>query len=156
MDAQLINPFINATINVISTMAAIKPEVGAPSLKKGKATWGVVTGMIGLAGYQASGNMILSFDSGSILKIVSSMLMEEFTEVDDQVVDAVGELTNMISGGAKKELNEIGFFFEMASPIVVTGQGVEIKQLTEHPVITVPFKLEQGSFVLDASLQKGE
>ena len=34
MDINLINPFINATLNVLETMAFIKPEAGKPYLKK--------------------------------------------------------------------------------------------------------------------------
>ena len=154
LDAELINPFINSTINVIKTMAALELTVDKPTLKKGKSTWGEVTGLIGLAGYQGTGNMILSFDKPSILKIVNGMLGEQFSDVNDQIVDAVGELTNMISGGAKRSLNDLGFFFEMAAPVTIVGQNVEIKQLTKDPVITVPFNVESGSFVLEAALRK--
>jgi len=34
MDVKLINPFINATANVLETMAFVKPEAGRPYLKK--------------------------------------------------------------------------------------------------------------------------
>lgn len=154
MEADVINPFIEATVNVLETMAQTEVRIGKPALKVGRQTWGDVTGIIGLAGYQASGNMVLSFDKSSILGIVNKMLSENFKEINDQVVDAVGEITNMISGGAKSKLSETGYFFEMAIPLMLIGKDMEMTQLTKAPIISVPFATDEGSFVLGASLTK--
>lgn len=154
MDVKLINPFIQSTVNVLSTMAQTTPVVDAPALKKDKLTWGSVTGIIGMAGKEVTGNLVVSFDEGSILGIVSKMLMEEFKEVNNDVVDAVGEITNMISGGTKKLLSELGFTFDMASPIILVGKGIEMTQLSKSPVLSVPFKTDRGQFVLEACLAK--
>ena len=152
MKAEYINPFIVATTNVLKTMAQTNPSPGKPDLKKDRSTWGVVTGVIGMAGPSVSGNMVLSFDKASILEIVSKMLMEEFADITDDVVDAVGEITNMITGGAKKEFGDMGLSFDMAIPIMIKGQGVEIKQLANAPTLVIPFKTEKGSFVIEANL----
>ena len=152
MKAEFINPFINSAINVFKTMAQVNPVAGKPYLKHDKLTWGVVSGVIGMAGDKASGNMIISFDQSCILKVVSNMLMEEFTEMNDDVLDAVGEITNMISGGAKRELGEMGFTFEMAIPIIIRGQSVELTQITKQPILVVPFETENGKFVVEANI----
>ncbi len=152
MKAEYVNPFITAATNVLKTMAQTNPVPGKPELKKGKATWGCVTGVIGMAGPSVSGNMVLSFDKESILEIVSKMLMETFPEISDDVMDAVGEITNMITGGAKKEFSDMGLSFEMATPIMVKGQGVEIQQLANTPTLVIPFKTEKGTFVIEANL----
>ncbi len=154
MDAELINPFIKSVENVITTMAGISMTMEKPSIKRDNRTWGEVSGIIGLAGNQATGNMILSFDQPSILAIVSGMLGESFTTIDAQVTDAVGELTNMVSGGAKGALSEKGYYFEMATPIILVGKDIEIKQLSKDPIVLVPFVTETGKFVLEASLTK--
>lgn len=154
MNVELINPFVLSTINVLKTMCQTNPTAGKPALKQGNRSWGSVSGVIGMAGEDVNGSMVLSFDTPCILSIVGKMLMEEFTEITPDVVDAVGELTNMISGGTKASLNEQGYSFNMASPIVVTGKDVELAQLGKGPVITIPFKTEAGSFVVEASLDK--
>ena len=152
MNVEYINPFLNAATNVIQTMAFTKVIPGKPALKTNNLSYGVVTGIIGLASDRLKGNMLLSFDQSAILAIVSKMLDEQFTEVNKDVVDAVGELTNMISGGAKKELSEKGFTFDMAVPVVITGEGVEISQLSKKPTIQIPFETEDGIFVVEANL----
>lgn len=150
----MINPFINSAVNVISTMCSVNPTPGKPTLKEGKKTWGDVTGIIGLAGSAVMGNMMLSFEQKGVLHIVSKMLMEEIDEMNQDVIDAVGEITNMITGGAKKELSEMGMLIEMATPMVVSGKGVEINQLAASPIITVPFTFPEGAFVVEANLAK--
>ena len=152
MKAEYVNPFLNATKNVIETMASTSVTAGKPEIKHGNKTWGVVTGVIGLTCDQLKGNMVVSFDAASILGIVSRMLGEEFKEVNKDVIDAVGELTNMITGGAKKEFAEKGYKFEMAIPVMVSGQNVEIVQFGKGPVIVITFKTEQVAFVIEASL----
>lgn len=152
MDVQLINPFVEATIDVLSTMAQTSPKPGKPAIKKDTRTWGVVTGLIGMAGKEVSGNLVLSFDEPCILDIVSKMLMEPFTQMSHEIVDAVGEITNMISGGTKKRLGEKGFSFDMATPVMLMGSNIEMTQLTRTPVLTIPFATEKGQFVLEANL----
>lgn len=152
MKVDLINPFLDSTVNVISTMCQVKPVAGVPSLKKDNETWGVVTGIIGMSSEKLTGNMVVSFDQGSVLAIVSKMLMETFTEINDEILDAVGELTNMITGGAKQRLSEMGYVFTMASPLMVRGQGVHITQFSKAPVIQIPFSIAEGGFVVEANL----
>lgn len=152
MNVEIINPFIEATINVLKTMARVEPKPGNPALKTSNKTWGAVTGVIGMAGDKVSGSLCVSFDEGSILEIVSSMFGEPFTSLNNEVVDAVGEITNMITGGTKKLLAEKGFQFEMATPMMITGKDVELKFLVNSPVIQVPFKIDKGQFVVEANL----
>lgn len=152
MDANIINPFVASTVNVIKTMAFTEPVSGAPRVKMDRLTWGDVTGIIGLAGEGMAGNMVLSFSAPSILGIVSKMLGEQFTELNKDVVDAVGELTNMISGGAKAELYEYGYRFHMATPMIIVGKNVELSQLSKVPIIQIPFTTPEGEFVCEANL----
>ena len=152
MKAEFINPFIDAVVNVLSTMAQVNPNPGKPFLKETSQTYGVVTGLIGMAGSEVNGNMILSFELSPILTIVNNMLMESFTELNDEVVDAVGEITNMVSGGAKKNLAELGHKFDMATPVMIQGKEVELKQLSEAPVISIPFSIPEGQFWVEANL----
>ncbi len=141
-------------MNVITTMAFTEVTPGKPGIKTTKTTYGSVTGIIGLVSATYTGNMILSFEEKAILSIVSKMLCEEFAEVNKDVVDAVGELTNMISGGAKAELSQEGYTFDMATPAMIVGKNVDISQLTSVPIIVIPFTTDTGSFVVEASIQK--
>ena len=154
MNVELINPFLKATSNVLETMTQTKPVSGQPVVKANTRTFGVVTGIIGMAGDHMTGNLLISFDEPSVLGSVSRMLMEQFTEVSQDVVDAVGEMTNMICGGAKRELSEAGYSFELASPMVVTGRDLELQQMAKSPILVIPFSTPEGSFVVETNLAK--
>ncbi len=153
MKAEYLNPFLHATRNVLETMAQTKVANQKPYLKEGVATFGDVTGIIGMASEKLEGNMMISFPEACILQIVAKMLMEAPKEkIDDEIVDAVGELTNMICGGAKASFGKLGLSFDLATPTMVTGKGVEIHQRTDSPTIVIPFKTDFGTFVLEANL----
>ncbi len=154
MKVEYINPFLLATKNVIETMANTKVSNDKPALKQGNLSWGVVTGLIGMASEKLKGHMVISFDEPCILGIVSGMLGEEFKEINKDVVDAVGEITNMICGGAKKELSESGYVFDLAIPLMIMGKNVEITQLSKGPIISIPFSTDKGRFVVEANLQE--
>ncbi len=152
MDVKLINPFINATLNVLETMAFIKPEAGKPYLKKDKVAQGDVSGVMGFTG-ETNGTMSITFDELCILKIVSNMFGEEMKEINNEIADAVGELTNIISGQARKELEEIGKVFHGAIPSVVTGKSHKLESMTKGPKIAIPFKTDFGSFTIEVCLE---
>ncbi len=154
MDAAIIGPFIEATTYVLQTMAATNCEVGAPTAKTNDLTWGSVTGSIGLAGQNTIGNLTLSFDEASILDIVSKMLMSDYQAINNDVIDAVGEITNMVCGDTKKRLAEHGFIFDMATPLIIVGKGIALSQRAHKEVIHVPFKTPAGNFVLETNISK--
>ncbi|RME61795.1 MAG: chemotaxis protein CheX, partial [Candidatus Dadabacteria bacterium] len=83
---------------------------------------------------------------------VSSMVGEEYKEVNGEVADAVGEITNMICAGAKKNLAELGHKFDMATPIVIKGKDTEINEIGETTSTVIPFKTDKGEFVVEISL----
>ncbi len=153
MDAKLINPFINATINVLSTMASVLCKAGKPYLKKEDIAQGDVTGVIGLTG-SANGTISVTFDEKSILKIVSNMFGEAMTTINSEITDAVGELTNMISGQARRELEEAGKIFEAAIPTVVAGKDHCITHCTDGPKIAIPFTTDEGKFTIEVCLEE--
>ena len=153
MDVRFINPFLNGTLKVLKTMAFVEPKPGRPYLKKDSLARGDVSGIIGLTG-SATGSMALSFSEGAILKIVSNMLGEEIMEVNGDITDAVGEITNMISGVARKELETLGLNVSAAIPTVVSGKGHSIKHVLGGPSIIIPFEIEEGPFVVDICISK--
>jgi chemotaxis protein CheX len=151
MNVEFINPFLSATVNVLKTMAFMEAKPGKPYVKKEGGACGDVSGIIGITG-PANGSMSISFSSPCILKIVANMLGEECAEINDDIKDAVGELTNMISGTARNELGTKGFTFQIAIPTIVSGAGHQIKHQCKGPTVAIPFETACGSFVVEVSL----
>ncbi|MBU0480342.1 MAG: chemotaxis protein CheX [Proteobacteria bacterium] len=157
MKAELINPFLNSAKNVLETMCQTPCKSGKPYLKDNKVSFGEITGIIGMASEKISGCMVVSFSGNCILHVVASMLMEDVKpKLDAEVTDAVGELTNMICGGAKAQLAKLNHKFDLATPTMVAGQGVEISFYSDAPTIVIPFTTEHGDFVIEANLSEKE
>ncbi|MBN2396965.1 MAG: chemotaxis protein CheX [Deltaproteobacteria bacterium] len=151
MDVRFINPFLTGTMNVLRTMASVEPRPGKPYLKKDSLATGDVSGIIGLTG-SVAGSMALSFSEKAILKIVSNMLGEELTEVNGDITDAVGEITNMVSGASRKELEAVGLTISAAIPTVISGKGHSIKHVLGGPSLIIPFETDHGPFVVDVCI----
>jgi len=153
MNAELINPFLKAVIEVLSTMARIEAKPGKPFVKKDKVARGDVTGMVGLAGKQLKGSLALSFSEKAILQIATGMLGEPIDQVDDSIADMVGEITNMVTGITKKILSEKGYKFEMAIPTTIIGKNHSLTHKTSGPVIIIPFTVEAGEFFVEVCFE---
>jgi len=156
MDARFVNAFLDGTINVLKTMAFVEPRLaGKPYLKKDNMAVGDISGIIGLTG-AARGSLALSFSGGCILRVVSNMLGEEITDLNADIQDAVGEITNMISGAARKNLEAKGFNIAAAIPTVVFGKGHSIIHVMGGPSIIIPFETDNGPFVVDVCISEGK
>ncbi|MGM0417231.1 MAG: chemotaxis protein CheX [Thermodesulfobacteriota bacterium] len=150
MKAELVNPFITATKNVLETMAFIQVTPGKPYLKKETTATGDVSSIVGLTG-SPNGSFSISFEKNIILKIVSNMFGEDITELNEDVAEASGEIANMVSGQARQELEVDGYLFDGSIPSVVTGEKHELRHITEGPKIAVPFQENEtgGKFTLE-------
>ncbi len=151
MNVKFINPFLDGTVSVLKTMAFVEPQVGKPFLKKDNSAQGDISAIIGLTG-DAIGSLALSFSEGAILKVVSNMLGEDIKGINRDIKDAVGEITNMVSGVARKHLEAEGFNITAAIPTVVAGKNHTILHVLGGPSIIIPFTIAEGAFVVDVCL----
>jgi chemotaxis protein CheX len=153
MDVRYVNPFIESTLHVLQTIASVKVEGGKPFLKKDLKALGDVSSIIGLTG-DVKGTISVSFTENSILPIVSAMFKEEITVLNEDVTDAVGEITNMISGQARQKLEAIGINLKAAIPTVVMGKNHTISHITDQKIVAVPFFTDDGEFTIEICFEK--
>ncbi len=150
MDVKLINPFLAAAMHVLKTMAQVDAKPGKPFLKQDDLAIGDVSAIIGITG-AAQGSMALIFTEQCIRDIASNLLGVPFTELNHELRDAVGELTNMICGDARRRLAEDGFILQAGIPTIVGGKGHTIKHIANGPRLAVPFETSQGSFMVEVA-----
>ena len=154
MDPKFAKPIVQATQNVLSTMAMINPEAGKPYIKKDQKASGDVTGVIGLtADDSKQGVMSVTFTKDCAVAIVKNLLGGEIEDVVQEVKDAVGEVTNMIAGQTRQNLESIGINLSAATPTVVMGENHSVSHVTNDKIIVVPFNTEHGTFVVEFSMK---
>jgi len=153
MDVKIINPFLDATLEIINELAGIGFEVEQFYIKKNEYACGDITGIIGLSG-SVKGTVAVTFGETTILYIVSKILNENFTQIDDMVIDTAGELTNMITGRAIDKLARNGFDLMLSVPTVIHGKSHRVAHHTDGPKIAIPFSSSKGKFTVEFSFDK--
>ena len=151
MNVEFINPFLSSLMNVLETMAMTKLKPGKPSIKKEQVSKGDVSGIIGMAGPQTKGSLYVTFDEALALTIMERMLGERPESVNEEVTDMVGEITNMVTGGAKVTLGDKGYDFDMATPIIVSGKNHTINHKCEGSTLIIPFSSDSGTAYIEVS-----
>jgi len=154
MNVDFINPFLSSLLNVMSTMARMELLPLKPCLKKNKIAKGDVSGLIGMVSDQATGSLSITFDATLAIATMKGMVGEASDEINGEVIDLVGEITNMVTGGAKQQLSKKGFDFEMATPTVVTGNNHVIQHKSKGSVILIPLSSEHGNAYIEFSFDE--
>lgn len=148
MDPALAKPFIKATKDVLSAMAALEVVAGTPYIKKDKMARGDVSAVIGITG-DKHGTFSISFDRRTAIHIVKQMLGDAIEDIMQDVQDAMGEITNMISGQARVGLVDMGLKLQGSTPSVIMGDNHTIAHMTSSLAIAIPFSCEAGTFTLE-------
>ncbi|HEV2971595.1 MAG TPA: chemotaxis protein CheX [Pirellulales bacterium] len=152
MKVEYINPFISSITKVFSTMLNSELTRGKIYLKDHHCPEHEISGIIGLSG-KAAGTVVLSLNRQAALSAAEAMLGERPLEINAEVRDAVGELANMVAGGAKAQLEQ--FNMSLTIPTVITGK-FSVQFPSKIPPICVPFESEWGSLTLEVGLVESE
>jgi len=154
MNVEFINPFLSSLVNVLSTMANTTIVPGQPRIKKDEVARGDVSGLIGMVSPQTKGSFSITFEESLAVEIMFRMLGERPKGITPDVTDMVGEITNMVTGGAKRVLGEKGYDFTMATPVVVSGKNHTISHKSEGAKSLMPFDSDFGTVHIDVSFDK--
>ncbi|GHV14364.1 chemotaxis protein CheX [Fibrobacterales bacterium] len=148
MKAEHINPFLKSTIETFRTMVGLSVAPGKLYLRKEPNNCDI-SGVIGLSG-DIRGAVVMGYPVETALKISSKFLNEEVKELNAGVADCIGEIANIITGFAKKDLQTL--HLSISLPSIVRGQGHVVDMPKEAPVMCIPFDSECGSFVMEVSM----
>ena len=152
MEVKYINPFINASMKVFSTFAGLTSSPGTPSVRTRPQPNKDINGFIGLNGHGITGYFIINFATSFLEKIMAG-IFDHSTSTKEDLFDLAGELTNMITGSAKADLSQKGFFFDVAVPRISHATPAIPADLEKNPIIVVPFDTPAGKFQIEASIQ---
>ena len=145
---EIAKPFVQATIHVLSTMARITPVPGTPYVKRDATAQGDVSAIVGITGYKA-GSISVTFTKKCAIALVHGMLGDDIQDIAQDTKDAVGEITNMISGQARNGLVEMGMVFQGSTPTVIMGDNHTIRHVTKATVMAIPFTSNAGEFTVE-------
>jgi chemotaxis protein CheX len=151
MNISHIEPFIDATVGVFREMFGLEPEFLNPYLlqRDDRNEWDI-SGIIGIGG-DSKGVVVVSLSTELATALTSILTGSASTASEDDIIDAVGELVNIIAGNAKKGLEE--YRLDISLPSIVRGPDHRIAWQQSVPIIGIPFKIPMGRFHLSIGLE---
>jgi chemotaxis protein CheX len=128
-----------AAKDVCSTMLGLEivsqPEYtdqNAPTTSDG------VLAIVGIAGTW-TGAGVISCTAAFACRICNQLLMSEASSVNDEVLDAVGEVANMIIGNFKTMIEEKLGPLGLSIPTVIYGRNFTSRSLGTNKWVVLPF-----------------
>ncbi len=148
-------PFLAGADSVFETMIFTKIKCGRPQLKENNQSPGEISAVMGLSGVYGEsashfkGMFVLSFPEVTYLNIAGSMLQETYTEFSDEVADVGAEISNIITGNAKRVLAESGYQIGMSIPSTIYGANHRLSYPSSTEIVQVPVSSELGNFYIE-------
>ena len=151
---QYIQPFINVCKSVFQDFLAQEIDAKMPHFmdKEAPAEWDI-SGIIGLTG-EARGAVVISLKKELAIKLTKTLTGTDHRDFDDDVVDAIGEIINIIAGNVKQELED-AFRLVISLPTIVSGKEHSINWPNNQArVICIPFSImDSDTFTLSVALE---
>lgn len=139
---ELVSMVQAATEEVCVTMLAVEPvrEEAYQDTTAATNSNGILS-LIGLAGaWAGTGSISCSAELACLLS--SRLMMTEYDTVNDDVLDAIAEVTNMIIGNVKTSLEEHLGPMGLSIPTVIHGRNFASRTIGVQEWTIVPFHIE--------------
>lgn len=118
---ELVSPFVSSLESVMQTMVQSSCKPGPmQTVSEGAHLYGI-SSMIGLSG-ELTGALTFSTSAESACKILERMAGMEADGPDEFVRDAIGEISNMVAGYGKRDLEK--YQLKLGLPQVLVGEGI--------------------------------
>ena len=152
-----IQPFIKVCKNVFKEFVGQDAEARMPYfMEKDEAGEWDISGIIGLTG-EARGAVVISLKQELAIRLTSILTGAEYTKMEEDVVDAVGEMINIIAGNVKQELED-SYSLVISLPTIVRGKEHSINWPDSRTrVLCIPFVISRNdNFILSVALESAK
>lgn len=153
MKAEFINPFVVSTCDVFSMMLACELTRGQLEMKQDTIPAYEISGVIGMTG-RAAGTIVVSLSREMAIRVAGALLGEQPDSINAEVIDAVGELANMVAGGAKARLE--GLELSIGLPTVICGKNHTVNFPSSATPFVIPFASAWGPISIEVGLVEEE
>ncbi len=134
---------VDATCDVFSSMLDVDLTTGS-ALKDGNTQMqSNITSVLNLGG-DIDGIVGVHCSGKAAKKITGAFLGMVFDELDSDVEDAIGEVTNMVAGNLKISFAKVGIDVQLSIPTTVVQDSYNLERLSNSVEIVVPFCMDDG------------
>jgi chemotaxis protein CheX len=151
---QYIQPFVDVCIKVFKEFVGVDLTTDRPHFEDKNTIfdWDI-SAVIGLTG-EARGAVVISMKKELAVRLTGLLTGSEHKDLDEEVVDAIGEIVNIIAGNAKKGLEE-SFRLVISLPTIVQGKNHTVNWPNNQArIIAIPFTVfEDSVFCLSVAIE---
>lgn len=115
-----------------------------------------ISAIVVLKNPDIQGTLCLGMPTETAFQIFSKFYGAKIEQIDERILDGVGEVTNMVFGLLKKDLNKEGFDFEMFIPTVIVGNEFNFISGLKGAghTVTLHFESTEGGFWVQLNTKK--
>ena len=145
-EEKLVLTIRSATDEVFSTMLGIPAERKPHHVEQGGSQpYDGVIALVGLAGSWVGSGRI-SCSAALACKLSGALLCSEYSSVNEDVLDAMAEVTNMIIGNVKSTLEDELGPMGLSIPTVIFGRNYQARSCGVKEWVVVPFACDDELF----------
>lgn len=154
MESNFVLPIIKSTQNIFDMMLQMPVEINEPKMGSTDRSRCDVSGIIGMNG-DVDGSVVISFPMSTALRLVSVFTGTEISEESQEdLSDAIGEIANMIAGGAKAQFE--GMSVSITCPSVVVGKNHSVHGRKDLTCVSIPCNCDCGDFYVEIAVAPDE
>ncbi|MCU0708299.1 MAG: chemotaxis protein CheX [Pirellula sp.] len=146
---RILVPFIQCTKDVFSMMLGWPVETVAVISDRQGAQRHDCSGILGFSG-ALRGSIVVSLDQEVALAATEAFLGERQDSLTAEVIDTVGELTNMIGGSSKDRLGVSGVAIGL--PTIISGRNHCVSFDPRAQVEMIRFQTPHGPFTIEIAI----
>ncbi len=145
-----INAFVEAAVRTFDNMCNLQTERdGDLQVRRGMFGTHELVGLIGLSG-SVRGAVMLTMPILTGKRVTSAFLSEPVRETGPMLIDAFGELLNIIAGAASANMDE--GHVQLSLPAVFIGRDLRTGAQHNRPWIVIPMRFnEWGKYNIEVS-----
>jgi chemotaxis protein CheX len=147
--------FVDVCTTVFKNLGKVDIKADRPyvSSKDAITEWDI-SAIIGLGG-ETQGAVVISMKKNLALRVAEQFSGEHNTELNDDVVDVIGEIVNVIAGNAKQRL-ENEFALVISLPTIVRGESFSLSWIGGQPrIVCIPFTIfDKEKFILSVTINQ--
>lgn len=140
LNREVILNFSNGVVETLQTMAGVSSSFEKAFVEKNWKAKNDVSVYLDLKSEPYTGQIRFHFSKYALATLFEKMAGQKIEPDSPEIVDCLGEISNMCYGYAKAKLNEKGFTLKMTTPH--PGKTSELPDvISPHPHIVIPFKV---------------
>jgi len=147
-------PFVSATLNTFKKCTGFELVVGNPHFAGRTHNFQQdIAAIIGFSG-EIRGAVVISMKKALVIKITNKITGKPHSEIDNDAIDAIGEIVNIIAGNIKREVPD-GDKIEISLPTIIKGSGSSFSWPgRQSRTLCISFKYNEDTFQLLVDMRK--